>query len=110
METEAVFTCHSVVRGEPSRLGLGSEPSGCQARLTRSRTGVGSRWITPDESSRSSGCPRNRRRLRARGATPRRVSGVDPISYLNAVATRAKHSPGAMLLPADYGAEHAATS
>jgi hypothetical protein len=34
-----------------------------------------------------------------------KASGIDPISYLTEVATRAQQSPGAVLLPADFGAQ-----
>jgi hypothetical protein len=33
-----------------------------------------------------------------------KVSSVDPIAYLVEAATRAKRSPGAVLLPADFKA------
>jgi transposase len=33
-----------------------------------------------------------------------KASGIDPIAYLTEVATRAQRSPGAVLLPADFGA------
>ena len=33
-----------------------------------------------------------------------KAAGVDPIAYLVEVATRAKRSPGAVLLPADFRA------
>jgi transposase len=39
-----------------------------------------------------------------------KASGVDPISYLTEVATRAKQSPGAVLLPADFGAQQQAAA
>ena len=39
-----------------------------------------------------------------------KASGVDPISYLTAVATRAQQSPGAVLLPADFGAQQQAAA
>ena len=39
-----------------------------------------------------------------------KASGIDPIAYLTEVATRAKVSPGAVLLPADFVAERAAPS
>lgn len=32
-------------------------------------------------------------------------SGVDPIAYLTEVATCAQQSPGAVLLPAEFGAQ-----
>jgi transposase len=37
-----------------------------------------------------------------------KASGIDPIAYLAEVATRAKESPGAVLLPADFIAQLAA--
>jgi transposase len=37
-----------------------------------------------------------------------KASGVDPIAYLTEVATRAKESSGAVLLPAEFSAERAA--
>jgi len=37
-----------------------------------------------------------------------KATGIDPIAYLTEVATRAKESPGAVLLPADFGAQLAA--
>jgi transposase len=37
-----------------------------------------------------------------------KVSGIDPIAYLTEVATRAQHSPGAVLLPGDLGVTAAA--
>jgi predicted RNA polymerase sigma factor len=37
-----------------------------------------------------------------------KASGLDPIAYLTEVATRAKESPGAVLLPADFSADKAA--
>lgn len=37
-----------------------------------------------------------------------KASGIDPIAYLTEVATRAKESPGAVLLPADFSAQLAA--
>ncbi len=37
-----------------------------------------------------------------------KASGIDPIAYLTEVATRAKESPGAVLLPADFGAQQGA--
>ena len=33
-----------------------------------------------------------------------KVAGVDPIAYLVEVATRARRTPGAVLLPADFKA------
>jgi transposase len=39
-----------------------------------------------------------------------KASGVDPISYLTEVATRAQLSPGAVLLPADFGAQQPAAA
>jgi transposase len=36
--------------------------------------------------------------------------GVDPIAYLTEVATRAQQSPGAVLLPADFGAQQQAAA
>jgi transposase len=37
-----------------------------------------------------------------------KASGIDPIAYLTEVATRAKESPGAVLLPTDFSAQLAA--
>ncbi|HYZ89716.1 MAG TPA: IS66 family transposase [Myxococcales bacterium] len=39
-----------------------------------------------------------------------KVCGIDPIAYLTAVAMRAQRSPGAVLLPADFGASTAAAA
>lgn len=39
-----------------------------------------------------------------------KVCGVDPIAYLTEVATRARHSPKAVLLPADFAAERSASA
>jgi transposase len=39
-----------------------------------------------------------------------KASGVDPISYLTEVATRAQQSPGAVLLPTEFGAQQQAAA
>ena len=39
-----------------------------------------------------------------------KASGVDPISYLTEVATRAQQSPGSVLLPADVGPQEQAAA
>jgi hypothetical protein len=39
-----------------------------------------------------------------------KASGVDPISYLTEVATRAQQTPSAVLLPADFGSQQPAAA